>query len=113
MSLSVSQLAFEKKKEKVHSLSCFEPFDISASKFCDHETRFSRRDDEIALQKAFEVNTKYKRKSERYFPVKKLDESGEGPGGCFDWKTEVLKKVDLEQANGITKESIKTLSFRE
>jgi len=74
---------------------------------------FPRRDDEIALQKAFEVNTKYKRKSERYFPVKKLDESGEGPGGCFDWKTEVLKKVDLEQAKRNHKGKYKDFIIRE
>ena len=97
--LSVSQLAFKKKDNKVHSLPCFEPFDISASnKFDDYEMRFSQRDDEIALQKAFEVNTKYKPKSERYLPVKKLNESGEGPGGGFNWKSEILKKIDLKKA---------------
>ena len=78
--LSVNQLVFGKKDEKIHNLPCFEPFDITAfNKFGDYEMRFSGRDDEITLQKAFEVNTKYKPKSERYLPVKKLDESGEGP----------------------------------
>lgn len=51
MTLSVSQLAFKKKDEKLRSLPFFEPFNISASKFGDYETRFSRREDEITFLK--------------------------------------------------------------
>jgi hypothetical protein len=98
--LLVSLAEFENgKSDGGMKLPCFSPcFSDSNTKISDMEVRFSARDDEFALRRAFEVNTKYKKKSERHLPVKKLDESGDSPGGDFNWKQQVLKKVDLERA---------------
>src|SRR6266850_4341692 len=76
MSPCVNLLGFVGKSESgvlgSHSLPFFDPREGS-------EVRFSRREDEFALQRAMEVNTRYKKKAERHLPVKRLDESGEGP----------------------------------